>query len=221
MTDSDYDRLSWPARIRLARLALPKATKTALAKELGTTVHTIVNWECGRCVPKQEIHRQRIKELCASGVAATGSKLNVNFLLGGIDANESILTRPLFSRDKSSTTLVLTAMAVKLAEHITHAVPNTVFVISLDTVINTYPSYINIHVAPTNIPEIRFMIRLSHIPAGITYTMELLVYNNDELASRYICDVSDASTLKVVGLLKKFIKKIKPDDKRRSRIRQY
>lgn len=221
MTNSDYDKLSWPARIRLARLALPKSTKSALADELNTTVHTIVNWECGRCIPKQEVHRRRIRELCAYGVAATGSKLNVDFLLGGIDANEAIITQPLLSRDKRSTTLVLMAMATKLSEQITKTLNNTVFVISVDTVLNTYPSYVNVHIAPPEVPGIRFMIRLSHIPAGTTYTMELLVYDREELVSRYICDVTDASTLKVIGLLKKFTKKLKPNDKRRSRIRQY
>lgn len=218
MTSSDYDKLSWPARTRLARLALPKATKTALAEELGTTVHTIVNWEYGKCIPKQKRHRERIKELCENGVSASGAKISVDFLLGGFDANEGIISQPLLTRDKSSTTLVLLAIATRLAEHIS-AVTNTMLVTSMDTVFNTYPSYANLYVTPVEIPGLQFTIRLSHLPAGTSYTLELLVNLQGEAISRYVCDITDNTIAKAIALLKKFINKLKPNAKSRSRFK--
>lgn len=219
MTSSDYDKLSWPARTRLARLALPKATKKALAEELGTTIHTIVNWECGRCAPKQKHHRERIKELCENGVSATGAKISVDFLLGGFDANEDIISQPLHNRDKSATTLVLLAIATRLSEHISSTVTNAMLVISVDTVFNTYPSYANLYVTPVEIPGLQFALRLSHLPAGTSYTLELSVNLQGEVLSRYVCDVTDNTIARAIALLKKFINKLKPNDKSRSRIR--
>lgn len=219
MTDSDYDKLSWAARVRLARLALPRATKRALADELGTTVHTIVNWEYGRCIPKQKCHRERLKELCENGISSHSSKISVDFLLGGIDANESIIVQPLHTRDKSSTTLVLLALATRLSAHITAAITKSMLVTSVDTVFNTYPSYANLYVTPIEVPGLRFTLRLSHLPAGTSYTLELLVHFHEEILSRYVCDITDRSAARVIALLKKFINKLKPNDKSRSRVK--
>lgn len=209
MTQSEYDNLPWPLRVRLARLALPRPTKTALADELQTTVHTIVNWESGKCVPKQQRHKNRIKELCENGVSVSGSGISVNFLLGGFDANEVILTRPLLSRDKSATTLALLAIATRLSTHIYSTITKTIPIISTETVFNTYPSYVNVHVSLIDLPGHRIVFRLSHLPAGTSYTMDMLFYTNDELVNRYVCSVSDANIAKAVRLLKKFSNKIK------------
>ena len=215
MTSSDYDKLSWPSRVRMARLVLPKATKRALADELHTTTHTIVNWERGRCIPKQQAHRERIRELCENGIPVSSAKLNVNFLLGGIDANETTLVQPLITRDKSSTTLVLFALASRLAKHINSIINNIMFVMSVDAVLNTYPSYVNLYVSPVEIPGVRFVFRLSHPVAGTVYTIEMLTYSNEELVSRNIFDASDSSVMKLVSLLKKFINKLKPNGNKR------
>lgn len=215
MTSSDYDKLSWPSRVRMARLVLPKATKRALADELHTTIHTIVNWERGKCIPKQREHRERIRELCENGIPVSSTKLNVNFLLGGIDANETTLIQPLITRDKSSTTLVLFALASRLANHINSIINNIMFVMSADTVLNTYPSYVNLYVSPVEIPGVRFIFRLSHLAAGTSYTIEMLSYSNEELVSRNIFDASDSSVMKLVSLLKKFINKLKPNGNKR------
>jgi hypothetical protein len=203
----------------MARLVLPKATKRALADELGTTIHTIVNWERGRCIPKQQAHREKIRELCETGLPVSSAKLNVNFLLGGIDANATTLAQPLLTRDKSTTTLVLFALATRIAEHIGAIINNIMFVMSADTVLNTYPSYVNLYVAPVEIPDVRFILRISHIPAGMFYTIELMAYSGEELVSRNVYDVSDSSVMKVVSLLKKFINKLKPNAKRRQKIK--
>lgn len=220
MISSDYDKLSWPARVRLARLALPKGTKKALADELATTVHTIVNWEHGKCVPKSKTHRERIKDLCENGISVSGAKISVNFLLGGFDANEAIVMQPLLTRDKSATTLVLLAIATRLAEHLVSVINKTVLVTSIDTVFNTYPSYVNLYATPVILPDTRFLFRLSHMPSGTTYTMDMLTYKHEELVSRYVCDISDSSIAKAIAILKKFINKIKSNGKSKPRIRQ-
>jgi DNA-binding XRE family transcriptional regulator len=221
MTNTDYENLPWPARVRMARIALPKPTKVALADELGTTVHTIVNWESGKCSPKQQHHKDRIKELCAAGITVTGSKLNIDFLLGGIDANEVILTQPLLSRDKSGTTLALLAIATRLSSHIRTVVRRSMLVITIDTVVNTYPSSVDIHIAPVEMPDARFVIKLSHLPAGACYTLDLNIYEYGEAVSRYTCDISDSNIAKAIRILKKSINKlIKPNATSRSRIKQ-
>lgn len=220
MTPAYYNKLTWPVRVRLARMALPKSTKTALARELGTTVHTIVNWERGRCVPKQNTHKLRIKELCEIGVASSASSgLSINFLLGGFDSNETILTRPLLSRDKSATTLAIAALATRLSAYVQSLIPDTMFIVSMDTVFNTYPSYVNLHVEPVEFPDVNFIFRISHLPAGSSYTLELLISAGGEAVSSYICDISDNNIAKAVRLLKKLINKLKPNDKRRSKSR--
>lgn len=217
MTLTDYNRLPWPTRVKLARLALPKATKTALAYELGTTVHTIVNWEQGKCIPKSHNHRLRIKELCEAGVSAADTRLSINFLLGGFDGNETILTQPLLSRDKGAATLALSAIATRLATHIQIFMPDTMFVISADTVFNTYPSYVNLHVTPVELPGVNFIFRLSHFPSGASYNLEFLVSTGEELVSKYVCDISDSNIAKAIRLLKKFINKLKPNGRSRTK----
>lgn len=221
MTHTDYENIPWSARVRMARLTLPKPTKTALAVELGTTVHTIVNWESGKCTPRKNYHKERIRELCEAGVTVVGSKLNINFLLGGFDANESIIVQPLLSRDKSAATLVLMAIATRLAMHIQTAITCTMLVITLDTVFNTYPSCVDVRVTPVEIPNSSFVFRLSHIPAGVNYTMELTMYNNRDIIGKYVCDISDRNIARSISLLKKSINKLKPNARSRSRIKQY
>lgn len=219
MTQAEYNKLTWPVRVRMARMALPKSTKTALAKELGTTVHTIVNWEGGKCIPKQQSHRLRIKELCDVGISASSPGLSINFLLGGFDGNETILTQPLRSRDKSAAVLALMAVSIRLTMHIQTFLPTTMFVITADTVFNAYPSYINVRATPIELNGVSFIFRISHLPGGSSYTLELLISSNDEITNVYACDISDSGIVKAVRLLKKFINKLKPNDKRRSRSR--
>lgn len=220
MTHTDYENLPWPTRVRMARLSLPNPTKTALARELGATIHTVVNWESGKCIPRKKHHKERIRELCEAGVTVVGSKLNINFLLGGFDANETVITQPLLSRDKSTTTLALMAIATRLACHIQSVVDRTIMVISIDTVFNTYPSYVDVHVTPVEIQNLRFIFRLSHAPAGSTYTMELTIYEGRDISGRYVCDISDSNVAKAIRLLKKSVNKLKPNAKNRSRLRQ-
>lgn len=207
MLNSEYNNLTWPSRVKFARLALPKPTKKALAAELQVTVHTVINWETGKTVPNKK-YRERIKDLCCNSGIPTPN-VSINFLLGGYDANEDILTRPLITRDKTATMLALLAIATRLATHIYHCVDRVIFVTSIDTLFNTYPSAVTIQLTPVEFPSCRFVFRLSHIPTGVNYTLEFFAYENETLTTRHVCDICDKSLTAAVRLLKKLVNKLK------------
>lgn len=209
MTNDEYEKLPWPARIKLARLALPKATKTALAKELNVSVHTVVNWESGTCKPQKQYIQKRIEELCTTGIAPSNSGISIDFLLGGFDANEAVMIKPLLTRDKAGAEMAMMAVAIRLLSYVYNVINKTVLVTSIDSIFNTYPGVVYIHLAPAEFPDVRYLIKLSHIPAGIEYTMDLLVYKNSTLINRYVANVSDSSIATAIRLIKKSINKLK------------
>lgn len=207
MLNSEYNNLTWPSRVKFARLTLHKPTKKALAAELQVTVHTVINWETGKTIPHKK-YRERIKDLCCNSVIPTPN-ISINFLLGGYDSNEELLTRPLVTRDKTATTLSLLAIATRLASHIYQHVDRVIFVTSIDTLFNTYPSAVTLQLTPVEFPSYRFLFRLSHIPVGVNYTLEFFAYENEALINRHICDICDKSLADSVRLLKKFVNKLK------------
>lgn len=200
--------LPWATRVRMARLSLVKPTKTCLAAELQVTLHTIMNWETGVYAPRQQ-YRNKIKELCLGGETVPG--VGLDFLLGGFDANERVLTRPLFTRNKNATTLSLVAIACKLSAYVyaNINITKTPIVISMDTVFNTYPSCVRILVSPVNVSRVFYTITLSHRPAGTKYTIKLASTDGNLLQGLCVAEVSDTCLHTIVRLLKKSINKLK------------